>query len=328
MIIKVDELIDESLENYCVNLTSENRLPTYKTMYDTKKGFCQTEGTSINDSIFVKADYHFFQDTVLTHDTVDDCCFISIPNEHIEIVNETNKKSTLLKKGCINLGISKQDESYTTKYYKDKKTTSIEFYLSIESMKSYLVELGNYEIIEHIKEINTYELLNSIVLSPRHQVILNKMKENPYKGKLRKLFFENCMNELLFLVLDSLDEKPKEKTFKLSSQDKEMIEKANQILLENFQDPPTISELSKLVATNEDKLKKGFKILFNNTIFNTVTNYRLQNAYDNIKRTDKSIDEIAYESGYKSTSSFINVFKKRYGETPGQMKNKKYMLCS
>lgn len=329
MIIKLDELIEESLENYCDNLSNDTRLPIYKTLYNTQKGFCQTEGISVNDNnMFVQTDYCFYQDTFLSHDTVGDCFFISISNEDREILNETNKKSTLLKKEYINVGISKKDEVYKLKYIKDKKISSIEFYLSIESIKSYLTELGNYQIRDYIEEIKAYELLHCIILSPKHQIILNKMQENPYRGNLRKLFFENCINELLFTILDSLDKKPKEKTFKLSSQDKQMIEKANQILLENFQDPPTISELSKLVATNEDKLKKGFKILFNNTIFNTVTNYRLQNAYDSIKKTDKSVDEIAYESGYKSTSSFINVFKKHYGQTPGQMKNKKYMLYS
>ena len=78
-----------------------------------------------------------------------------------------------------------------------------------------------------------------------------------------------------------------------------------------------------MVATNKDKLTKGFKTLFDRTIFNALTEYKMQNAYENLTRTDMSVDEVAYECGYKSTSSFIHVFKKRYGITPGRMKERK-----
>ncbi len=161
-----------------------------------------------------------------------------------------------------------------------------------------------------------------------HKMLIYKIQNNPYNGELGKLYLENCVSGLFISILEALNTNKKIKEIKLNNKDKEMIAKANEILLQNFQNPPTIKELSKLVATNEDKLKKGFKVLFNDTIFNTLTEHRLKIAFKNLQKSDMSVDEIAFESGYKSVSRFIAVFKKRYGKTPGQMRKKKsfYMI--
>lgn len=158
-----------------------------------------------------------------------------------------------------------------------------------------------------------------------HKMLMHKIQENPYHGELGRLYGKNAIDGLFISILESLNTSKKQNEIKLSPQDKEMLVKAKETLLENFQNPPTIKELSRLVATNEDKLKKGFKVLFNDTIFSTLTEHRLQVAYENLQKSDMSIDEIAFESGYQNASSFIKVFKKRYGKTPGQMrKSKKY----
>lgn len=275
--------------------------------------------------VLSQSNLHFFQDTKLYYEALEECCFISIPHSNITRENTETEKKVLFKEGSINLCISKEGEKYQTEYKKDTTHANTELSISKTSLRQYLIEQGNFDLLQKIDESNVFELLKSVPLSMEHKMLMHKIQENPYCGELGKLYGKNAIDGLFISILESLNSSKKQNEIKLSPQDKEMLVKAKETLLENFQNPPTIKELSRLVATNEDKLKKGFKVLFNDTIFSTLTEHRLQVAYENLQKSDMRIDEIAFESGYQNASSFIKVFKKRYGKTPGQIrKSKKY----
>ena len=80
--------------------------------------------------------------------------------------------------------------------------------------------------------------------------------------------------------------------------------------------PPNLSEVSKAVGLNEYKLKRGFKEMFNNTVFGYLTEQRLHLAHRTLLDTQKSAAEIATEFGYGTPQYFNNAFKKKFGETP------------
>ena len=320
--VNIEDLADISLENYYNYLTKRGKSFSYSGNYDTKYGAFSHESAPVNGMVFSLSNLTFFQDTALHLDALEECCFISIPHSNHTRKNIADKKELFFNKESINLCISKQDDKYKMKCNKDDEFSNIELSISKNSLRQYLIELENFDLVKKIDDSNIFELLRSVPLSIEHKMLIHKIKNNPYHGELKKLYLENCVNGLFLSILESLRTNKKQKAIKLSKKDREMIEQAKEILIQNFQNPPTIKELSRLVATNEDKLKKGFKVLFNDTIFSTLTEHRLQIAYKNLQKSDMSVDEIAFESGYKSASSFIAVFKKRYGKTPGQMRNK------
>lgn len=49
-----------------------------------------------------------------------------------------------------------------------------------------------------------------------------------------------------------------------------------------------------------------------------LTNIRLSHAVSKLSRTDLTITEVAYQTGFKNVNSFIEFFKQKYGQTPGQ----------
>ena len=143
----------------------------------------------------------------------------------------------------------------------------------------------------------------------------------PYTGKLLDLFLESRALELLAQQISALIHPAAAMTYvPLNPTDLERIHAAKTILLKNIQDPPTIAGLARLSGINEFKLKRGFKQVFNTTIFGCLQEYRMQTAHTLLRNTPKNTSEVASEVGYVNVSHFINAYRKQFGITPGTFK--------
>lgn len=102
-----------------------------------------------------------------------------------------------------------------------------------------------------------------------------------------------------------------------------IIKKVRQYILNNLhQSLPPLQHISYSFGINDFKLKKGFKELYNNTIFKFHLEKRLEMAMLLIKNTPTSLKVVAATYGFKNYSHFSKVFKKRYGQKPSYYKNK------
>jgi AraC-like DNA-binding protein len=75
-----------------------------------------------------------------------------------------------------------------------------------------------------------------------------------------------------------------------------------------------------MAGLNEFKLKKGFKETFNQTVFEYLSDVRLETARNDLLNTGKSVTEIACELGYSSLQHFSAAFSKKFGVSPKKMK--------
>ncbi|NLU92423.1 helix-turn-helix domain-containing protein [Chitinophaga sp. Ak27] len=154
--------------------------------------------------------------------------------------------------------------------------------------------------------------------SPRLRQALGQLWESPVPQGLRRLHFETQILQLFYLqceaLLPSRTPHPGEA---LRTADKERLQQARQYLLEHLAFPPTLGELSRICGLNEFKLKKGFRLLFNQSVFAFVNNERLEAARQQILQGDHNISEIAYGLGYTHPQHFHRAFKKKFGTTPG-----------
>ena len=158
-------------------------------------------------------------------------------------------------------------------------------------------------------------------------LILQDLFKLNFEEGLNDLYLQSKILEILFLELNTIIDKqtPLNKDFKLDEYDIEAIKKAKEILLENIQNPPSIIELSKMVAINDFKLKKGFKEVFKTTPYNLLLDYKLELARKLLKEGEMSVNEIAKSLGYRYTQSFSKSFIKRYGIPPKKlMKSRDY----
>ncbi|MDH5680963.1 MAG: AraC family transcriptional regulator, partial [Spirochaetota bacterium] len=74
------------------------------------------------------------------------------------------------------------------------------------------------------------------------------------------------------------------------------------------------------VQLNHNKLKYGFKQVFNNTIFGYLKEIRLEQARTLLLDERLSVTETAYTVGYNSLSHFAAAFHQKYGMNPGSIR--------
>lgn len=102
----------------------------------------------------------------------------------------------------------------------------------------------------------------------------------------------------------------------LNEYDTECLTKARDVILSNLKNPPTIPELAKLVGINQQKLKKGFKVLFGTTINRFLIKKRMETAKILLAHKNSSVKDVALEVGYNSPSHFSTKFKEQFGLLP------------
>lgn len=143
----------------------------------------------------------------------------------------------------------------------------------------------------------------------------------PYSGGIRKTFLLSKCLEILVLQAESFirTENPRH-IYPKRKEDIEKLEFARKYIIEHVDLPPSLSELAKISGLNEYKLKRGFKELYNTTVFGYLTNFRLMAAKQKLASNMLSIAEISYDLGFSSPQHFSKSFKEKFGMSPKSVK--------
>lgn len=153
-------------------------------------------------------------------------------------------------------------------------------------------------------------------MSPEMFLLVDQFFSKTYEGEIKILFYKSHMAALLCHYFGQL---VRQQNTELNSLQIEKINLAQEILLSNIENPPSLTELAHRVGTNTNKLKKEFKAQFGVPVFKYLQNERLKKAYNLIKTGHKTIQEVAWAVGYDSLGSFSNAFEKKFGYRPSQV---------
>lgn len=139
-----------------------------------------------------------------------------------------------------------------------------------------------------------------------------------YGEPLKTMARESLAMQLMTLYLHELCGSEARDT-SLSSREIRATKDARERLLSDLENPPSTSELALLADMAERRLDFAFRELFSASIFKTLTNARLNYAYQALLTGKISIKELAFRLGYKHPSSFSQAFRKRFGRFPSQI---------
>lgn len=153
-------------------------------------------------------------------------------------------------------------------------------------------------------------------MNPEMFQLIEQFFNNTYENEIKMLFYRSHMTALLSHYFGQLAQEKK------STLDKSQLEKINlaqEILVSDLENPPSLTELAHKVGINTNKLKVAFKAQFGVPVFKYLQNERLKKAYNLIKNEQKTIQEAAWSVGYDSLGSFSNAFEKKFGYRPSQV---------
>lgn len=157
----------------------------------------------------------------------------------------------------------------------------------------------------------------SFFMTPEMLKIVNGIFNMEYQGKARMMFFRSQITALLSHFFGQL---ALNKSKQIKTQDRTRLEKVKDILANNLDNPPSLTELSKAIGLNTTKLKKEFKEVFGVPVFKYLQNERLTTAHDLISKKEATVQEAAWHVGYDSLSSFSNAFANKFGYRPSQIR--------
>ena len=146
---------------------------------------------------------------------------------------------------------------------------------------------------------------------------IQKITEDKNSGLVRSTFLEGKALELFSKLINQYNEDllAPSKQVLLRATDLEKIKNAKELLIKDLTNPPTIEELSKLVGINRQKLKQGFKKVYEKTIGIYLRDERME-VGSILLLNGKSVRQVSYEVGYSNQSHFARRFRERYGILP------------
>ncbi|MCW3090008.1 MAG: helix-turn-helix-domain containing protein AraC type [Ferruginibacter sp.] len=94
------------------------------------------------------------------------------------------------------------------------------------------------------------------------------------------------------------------------------IHDAKQLMNTDIQQHLVLNKLARKVGTNECTLKKGFKEIFQITVYQYLLNRRMEYAWRLITESSLKESIIAKECGFDTLSGFVTAFHKYFGKKP------------
>lgn len=94
------------------------------------------------------------------------------------------------------------------------------------------------------------------------------------------------------------------------------VQKIFTYISRHYSESITLDMIAKELAFSVGECCRMFKKITGQTIISYLTLYRITKSTELLRNTDLSISQIAYETGFSSTSYFIGKFKEQLGTTP------------
>lgn len=200
---------------------------------------------------------------------------------------------------------------------------SIDFYYTQNVV---LKMLNAYPRLEKFKtdiQLNKPCFLSSEAINANATILdcVYKIIHAPYSFNIRK-FHLDIITQMLLHMLERASRTKDEEHETFSVLDVEKLYAAKEFIDSKLPRHYSISFIAREVSMNEQKLKKGFKEIFGTGLYGYLQNEILKIARIQVEETNKSIKEIAIRAGYKTPNNFSAAFKKKFGLTPLQWREK------
>jgi AraC-like DNA-binding protein len=180
--------------------------------------------------------------------------------------------------------------------------------------------------------MNRFEINNTYHYLPEEIVrIIEQIVALAEKNTLTGIYLESKIMECIAILTNTLNSSINNaftfqthygstlvgnRQIKLIPSDIKSIQEAHQILTKEFNNPPSIAQLSHRIFLNEQKLKAGFTHYYHISIGDFVTSVRMTKAANLLATTDLNVETVSRQVGYEYSGNFSRMFKKTYGKSP------------
>lgn len=212
--------------------------------------------------------------------------------------------------------------------FDEQPITSISIHIEPQIVIDFWGE-DNPELNSHWQKLFRKEqpyFVHSDSIIPQMQIALQQILHCPYigaiseagtQGAIARMYLEGKVWELMALQLAQIaEDSNKQRECLLKPSDRDRLYLAQTILRDRLDSPPSLRELAQEIGLNECTLKRGFRQLFNTTVFGYLYQQRMEYARQLLQQRELNVSQVAKKVGYASQSRFATAFRKKFGLNP------------
>ena len=165
---------------------------------------------------------------------------------------------------------------------------------------------------------NMQPLLFEQMIYPSLQKIVDEIASEQVENIFKPFLLRVKAEELVCKLLIELEKRDEKHLYALNIQDIQAMYKVREKMIEHMVTPPVIVELAIGANMSPTKLKRLFKQIFGNSIFNYYQEFRMKEAANLLKDKKLSVSDVGYKLGFTNLSHFSRVFADHTGMKPKQ----------
>lgn len=161
-------------------------------------------------------------------------------------------------------------------------------------------------------------LLFEQIIYPSLQKIVDEIVSEPVDEMFKLFYLRVKTEELICRLLIELEKREEKQLYALNNRDIGSIYKVKEQILTHLATPPVIKDLSVSAGMSPTKLKRLFRQIFGNSIFNYYQQFRMKEAALLLKDKKLSVSAVGFQLGFTNLSHFSRVFYEHIGMKPKQ----------
>lgn len=156
-------------------------------------------------------------------------------------------------------------------------------------------------------------------VTPAMRSLAQQIWNAPYCGAARQMYLYGKAWELLAMQIDAVtvDQATLEPVITLRPDTIDRLHHAKEILTQQVEHPPLLSEVARLVGVSDRTLRRGFQELFGVSPLGYLTQLRMLRARQLLQTGEWTVAQVARTVGYGSLGHFGTAFKRQFGISPG-----------
>ena len=147
-----------------------------------------------------------------------------------------------------------------------------------------------------------------------------RLVENPYIGTLGLVHTQALTLELLCMAVAAFGNLTDAPTHEFSDRDLRCLQTARSVLMKQFAPVPTIRQVARAAGMNDTYLKRSFKAVYGETIFDFSVRCRMQHALTLLRERRMTVAQVAQSVGYSHQTSFATAFRRHFGLKPKEVR--------
>ena len=168
--------------------------------------------------------------------------------------------------------------------------------------------------IQRVLETSKYgiQFLNKTAAESKEDILSLEKETIPFKKMLLLLeLLQKLATSKQYVLLDK-----QHKSFTYDSSEQKKINDVIAYIVENFREKIILDEAAEIVRMTPTSFCKYFKRQTRKTFIETVMDYRINYAAQQLVNTDKPVSDISFESGFGDVSHFYKTFRNRKKLSP------------